>query len=181
MKKHHRWQPMTRKPPLRKFLAARPWLGLTAAVLVSAAVAGCATRVAVRGNQPDSERLAEVVPGDMSREEVAEILGSPSSVTPFDSHLWLYINEKTETFAFMPPKVVERNVIMVRFNDKGVVSEIKKLDLSAAQEVHHVERVTPTSGNEVTFWDQLFGNLGRFNKGAGNDTTPGGPTGGGPR
>ena len=111
---------MTRNPtPYRKLISARPWLGLTAAVLVSVAVAGCATRVAVRGNLPDSERLAEVVPGDMSREEVAEILGSPSSVTPFDSHLWLYISEKTETFAFMAPKVLERNVIMVRFSEGG--------------------------------------------------------------
>lgn len=167
---------MTRKSSRHRHFTARPWLGLTAAVLVSAAVAGCATRVAVRGNLPDSERLAEVVPGDMSREEVAEILGSPSSVTPFDSHLWLYISEKTETFAFMPPKVVERNVIMVRFNDKGVVSDVKKMDLSSSQDIKHVERITPTSGNEVTFWDQLFGNLGRFNNaGGGIDNTPGGP------
>ena len=138
---------------------------LTAAVLVSATLSGCATRVAVRGNLPDSERLAEVVPGDMSREEDAEILGSPSSVTPFDSDLWLYISEKTETFAFMAPEVVERNVIMVKFTDKGIVNEVKKLDLSNAQDVKHVERVTPTSGNEVTFWDQLFHNVGRFNTG----------------
>ena len=138
---------------------------LTAAVLVSATLSGCATRVAVRGNLPDSERLAEVVPGDMSREEVAEILGSPSSVTPFDSDMWLYISEKTETFAFMAPEVVERNVIMVKFTDKGIVNEVKKLDLSNAQDVKHVERETPTSGNEVTFWDQLFYNVGRFNTG----------------
>lgn len=171
---------MTRNPTTyRKLISARPWLGLTAAVLVSVAVAGCATRVAVRGNLPDSERLAEVVPGDMSREEVAEILGSPSSVTPFDSHLWLYISEKTETFAFMAPKVLERNVIMVRFSDKGLVKEVKKLDLSSAQDIKHVERITPTSGNEITFWDQLFNNMGRFNKNNTDSVTPGGPTGGG--
>ena len=90
---------------------------------------------------------------------------SASSVTPFDSNMWLYISEKTETFAFMAPEVVERNVIMVKFTDKGIVNEVKKLDLSNAQDVKHVERVTPTSGNEVTFWDQLFHNVGRFNTG----------------
>lgn len=160
----------------RRLFSARPWLGLTAAVLVATAVSGCSSRVAVRGNLPDSERLAEVVPGDMSREEVAEILGSPSSVTAFDSNLWMYISERTETFAFMPPEVVERNVVLVRFDDKGFVKDIKKLDLSSAQDIKHVERITPTSGNEITFWDQLFGNVGRFNKGANNDVTPGGPT-----
>jgi outer membrane protein assembly factor BamE (lipoprotein component of BamABCDE complex) len=154
---------MARKSSYRRLLTARPWLGLTAAVLVAATVTGCATRVAVRGNLPDSERMAEVVPGDMSREEVAEILGSPSSITPFDSNMWLYISEKTETFAFMPPEVLERNVIMIQFDDKGVVREVKKIDLSSAQDIKHVERITPTSGNEISFWDQLFHNVGRFN------------------
>ncbi len=165
---------MIEKSSSRRFVAARPLMAVAVAVLVSVAVSGCATRIAVRGNLPDSERLAEVVPGDMSREEVAEILGSPSSVTPFDSNMWLYISEKTETFAFMPPEVVERNVIMVHFDDKGVVKEVKKVDLSSAQDIKHVERITPTSGNEITFWDQLFNNVGRFSKGASGDLDPAG-------
>ena len=159
----------------RRLLTSRPWIGFTAAVLVAATLSGCATRVAVRGNLPDSERLADVIPGDMSREEVAEVLGSPSSITPFDSDLWLYISEKTETFAFMPPKVLERNVIMVRFDKEGFVKELKKIDLSAGQEIEHVERVTPTSGNEISFWDQLFGNVGRFNKGGSGGAGPRNP------
>lgn len=165
---------MTQKTSTRRLNAARPLLGVAVAVLVSVAVSGCATRVAVRGNLPDSERLAEVVPGDMSREEVAEILGSPSSVTPFDSNMWLYISEKTETFAFMPPEVIERNVITVHFDDKGIVKEVKKVDLSAGQDINPVERITPTSGNEITFWDQLFSNVGRFSKGAAGDRDPAG-------
>lgn len=140
---------------------------LTALMLAAATVTACAPNVAIRGNLPNAERLAEVVPGDMSREEVAEILGSPSSITPFDSNLWLYVSERTETVAFFKPEVKERNVVMVRFTKEGIVQEVKKLDLSNAKDIAHVERITPTSGNEITIWDQLFTNLGRFNNPAG--------------
>lgn len=143
---------------------------LSAAVFV-AATAGCASRVELRGNLPNKERLAQVTVGSMSREEVAEILGSPSSVTPFSSDIWLYISEKTETVAFLKPEILERNVIAVRFDKDGVVQEMKNLDLSAARELQQVERVTPTSGNELTIWDQFFKNLGRF--GAGSNSIDG--------
>ena len=78
------------------------------------------------------------------------------------------------SFAFMPPEVIERNVITVHFDDKGIVKEVKKVDLSAGQDINPVERITPTSGNEITFWDQLFSNVGRFSKGATGDRDPAG-------
>ncbi len=142
-------------------------VGLVVSLFAVTTMACDTARIAIRGNLPNAERLAEVTPGDMSREEVAEVLGSPSSVTPFNSDLWLYISEKTSTIAFLAPEVLERNVVMVSFDQEGMVREVKKLDLSNAQDVAHVERVTPTSGNEVTIWDQLFSNLGRFNNPAG--------------
>ena len=165
-----------------KATPTKRFIRLAAAAAIALSASGCAGRVALRGNLPDADHLAQIHIGQTAREEVAEILGSPSTVTPFDSELWLYISEKDKTVAFLPPKVVERNIIMVRFDKKGVVKQIKKLDLSNGRDIEEVKRVTPTSGNEISFWDQLFGNLGRFNGGAGASSLPGGPTGlpGGP-
>lgn len=149
--------PLDRKPTrLRRSLV----LALTVAVF---GLGGCAGRIDTRGNLPDEERLAEVQPGDMTREEVAEILGSPSSVTPFKSDAWFYISERTKTVAFLAPEVVKREVVMIQFDGKGVVSNVKKLDLSDGKDIEQVKRVTPTSGNEITVMEQLFLNLGRFN------------------
>ena len=149
---------------------------LAAAAVLVLGTAACSPRIEVRGNLPDKERLAQIQLGSMSREEVAEILGSPSTVTPFDSDTWLYISEKTSTVAFLAPDVEQRNVIMLKFDKKGVVQDMKKLDLSNAKDIKQVERITPTSGNEVTFWGQLLGNLGRFNP-AGGGENQGGPSG----
>lgn len=123
----------------------------------------CASRLDTRGNLPDPERLAEIRAGQHTREEVSEILGSPSSVAVFDQETWYYVSERTATFAFFEPRVTRRKVVVLRFDEKGVVSDISTLGLKDGRIVKPVERETPTVGNELTFMDQLLGNLGRFN------------------
>jgi len=127
-------------------------------------VAACAPRIATHGNLPDPDRLAEVVPGQIAKGEVAEILGSPSSIAAFDEETWYYISERKETTAFLAPDVTERKVVIVRFDDKGVVSAVETLGLEDGRNVELVERSTPTAGNEMTILEQVLGNMGRFNK-----------------
>ena len=127
------------------------------------AVSACTPRIDVRGNLLDPERLSEITPGEQSRNEVAEILGTPSSVAMFDKETWYYVSQRTETVAFFEPEIKERNVVILQFDKKGIVSDIQKLDAEDGQKVLPVERTTPTSGNSLGFWDQIFGNFGRFN------------------
>lgn len=134
------------------------------AVGTALAVAACAPQIATHGNLPDPEKLAEIVPGQVAKGEVAEILGSPSSIAAFDEETWYYISERQETTAFLAPDVTERNVVIVRFDDKGVVSSIETLGLEDGRNVEIVDRATPTAGNEITILQQIMGNMGRFNK-----------------
>lgn len=137
------------------------------AVVVALVVGACESRIDTRGNLLDPDRLAEVKAGQMSRDEVAEILGSPSSIAAFDQETWYYVSERTETFAFFEPKVNERQVVVIRFDGKGIVSDVRALGLDDGKTVKLVDRATPTAGNELTLFGQLFGNLGRFNKAPG--------------
>lgn len=132
------------------------------ASLLALSLSACESRKNTRGNFPDPERVIEIRPGEQSREEVAEILGSPSSVTPFGSDTWYYISQRIETFAFFAPKVMERQIVVVSFDKKGVVSKIDTLGLEKARAIIPVSRKTPTHGNTMTILEQLVGNLGRF-------------------
>lgn len=134
-----------------------------AAVFVLAgALFACTPMVETRGNLPDPELLADIEVGQVNRGDVEDALGSPSSISTYGGESWYYVSERTETLAFLEPKVVERKVVIIRFDKKGVVNEVKTLGLDAAREIETVERVTPTAGQELTFLRQLFGNLGRF-------------------
>ena len=90
------------------------------------------------------------------------MFGSPSSVSTFGNENWYYISERTETTAFYAPEVVDRKVVVISFDDKGVVRDFASLGLEDGRIIELVERKTPTAGNEITFLQQLFGNLGRF-------------------
>jgi len=125
---------------------------------------GCTPKIDIRGNLPNPEILSEIKTGDHSRTEVEEILGTPSSVTMFDGEKWLYISERTETLAFLEPKLKERKVLIFSFNKKGIVSKIEILDAESGKEIQPVSRTTATSGSDFGFFQQMFGNLGRFNK-----------------
>jgi len=137
---------------------------IAAALLVSVAVVqtGCGARIATRGTQPDPDRVAELKTGNISKTEIAEILGSPSSVNSFGEDTWYYISERVETFAFFEPKVMERQVLIVRFDGKELLKSVEVRDLKDGRRLAHVERVTPTFGQELTVIGQIIGNFQRF-------------------
>ena len=130
---------------------------------------GCAPRIDTRGNLPNADMLANIEVGQVNKREVIELIGSPSSIEPFEGESWYYISERIETRAFFQPETTQRKVIIIRFNDKGIVKEINTIGLKEAQNIKMVDRITPTAGREMTMLRQLFGNIGRF-EGAGSDS-----------
>jgi outer membrane protein assembly factor BamE (lipoprotein component of BamABCDE complex) len=125
--------------------------------------AACSPVVATRGNIVDTDRVAQIKVGQSRMEDVSGLLGSPSQVGTFDDTVWYYIGQRTERTAFLEPEVVDRRVVVVHFDSKGVVSDVKAVDgMDTAQEVEIVDRSTPTRGREMTFFEQLLGNVGRF-------------------
>ena len=72
------------------------------------------------------------------------------------------MSERTERTAFFEPELLERKIVALVFDDRGVVEDIVTYTENDKQEVELVSRVTPTAGNELSIIQQLFGNVGRF-------------------
>lgn len=142
-----------RRPPF-----ARPLAAAVAVLLVGA----CATEVNLRGNAPDTEQLSLIQPGAQSRDQVIQLLGSPTVVSTFDQHTVYYISQRTRTVTYHEPEVLTRQVIEIRFDQSDRVAGIRKYDLRDGKQVDVVERTTPTPGRQFTLLQQLLGNLGRF-------------------
>ena len=145
-----------------KRLLRRPLGAVLLAAGLAVALAACGGEVAVRGNMPDPEVIAEIQPGGDRREDVVDKLGSPSTVSTFLDRKWYYIGQKVEQFAFMAPSVVERSVLVVSFDETGTVDDTLMYTLEDGQIIDPISRKTPTEGRELTVLQQLFGNLGRF-------------------
>ena len=143
-----------------------------AAAAVALIVVACQPTVDTRGYVPNPDALEQVQPGQQ-KAEVQNLLGTPSSVTPFGEEVWLYISRKIKTVAFFTPEVLEQNVVAVEFDRSGVVTDVRRYTLADGKKIEPVGRTTPAPGRELTFVEQLVGNIGKFN-------TPGRGPGPGP-
>ncbi len=154
------------------FAIAKPRLNAIVLAIVAAALAAsvlaCTPHVERRGNIPDPDILRGIEPGVSSRDQIAELLGSPSSVATFGEtfgeETWYYIASRTERFAFYAPKVVDQQVVAIAFDDIGMVRSVRLYGLADARGIEPLERTTPTGGKQLTILQQLVGNLGNFGR-----------------
>ena len=75
----------------------------------------------------------------------------------------------------------DRRIIAVSFDDTGVVDEVAEYSLDDGRLVSYASRETPTRGRELSFIEQILGNVGRLptEQFGGEQNLPGGA--GGPR
>jgi|TARA_R110002072_G_scaffold49863_19_gene135046 outer membrane protein assembly factor BamE (lipoprotein component of BamABCDE complex) len=125
-------------------------------------LSACEYQVNVRGNMLDPDDVAEVLPGVSNRGDVSELLGSPSTVSTFEDQTWYYIGQRTEQLAFLAPETTDRSVLVVKFDDAGLVETTRLYTVEDGKVITPNTRKTPTQGNELTIIQQLIGNLGRF-------------------
>lgn len=120
----------------------------------------CAPTYTTHGFTPQLEDLETISAGSDTRGSVLRKLGRPSSLATFDENTWFYVASKMENFAFYEPEVVERTVVMVRFDAAGLVTDVARFGLQDGKVIDLATATTPTYGRELTFLQQIFGNLG---------------------
>lgn len=149
--------------------------GLLAGLFLAAlglGLAACDTPVRLGGHVTDPDSIEAIKAGQYTEEDVLALLGTPSTVSTFDDHKWYYIGEKSTQFAFERPTILERNVLVVSFDDSGFVTGKKVYSLQDGRDIVPVSRVTPTEGRDFTVLQQLLGNLGRLPGSTGQGKTP---------
>jgi outer membrane protein assembly factor BamE (lipoprotein component of BamABCDE complex) len=152
----------------RSSIALGPRVLRPAALLLGIMLAGCTVSEDQRGNLPDPDKLAGIQPGTTTKSQVVKILGSPSSASTFDDDVWYYISRKTKQVAFFSPTVLDQQVYIVDFDDKGVVRDLGHKTLADGANISPAPGATPSPGRELSFMEQLIGNIGRFGGGGGS-------------
>ncbi|HQT77714.1 MAG: hypothetical protein B7Z80_14995 [Rhodospirillales bacterium 20-64-7] len=117
----------------------------------------------VRGNKVDADQLKELVPGTSTKADVTAVIGSPTAVATFDDNKWLYISEVTQQRVAQTLGELDQNVVILSFDDKGVLKSVDKRTKEDSLPVTVIARKTPSPGTEASFFQQLLGNIGRYN------------------
>lgn len=135
--------------------------------VASASLIGCSPVVDQRGYVLNEKDLKRIKPGQTTKDQVREIMGSPSTESPLGGphhDAYYYITSTFETETFYPPEEIDRTVVAVYFDEKKVVQQVAYYGMQDGEIVDFQTRATPTRGKELTILGQLFSNLGRFNK-----------------
>lgn len=140
-------------PPLLRFAALALGIGLAA----------CQTTVETHGHRLDEQRIERIRPGLSSRGDVAQLLGSPSTLASFDDRTWYYVGRRVEEQNFYNRDLAAQDVVRVRFDERGMVAAVDRFELADARAIEPVDAETPTGGNELNIVQQFIGNIGRFN------------------
>lgn len=136
------------------------------AAMLALGLGACVASVDNRGNLPEPEKIAQIQPGSTTRDQVVKILGTPSSTGVFNDKSWYYISRKIKRVAFFDPDVLDQQVYVVNFDGRGVVNSVDHKELKDGREIEPAPGATPAPGRELTFVEQVLGNIGRFNRGS---------------
>ena len=170
-----------RREPRRPTVFPSPAASLALLLVGCLLLSGCSffeAKTQLRGNRVDADQLKELVPGTSTRADVTALIGSPTAKATFDENTWIYISEVTRPVIARTQGVLSQAVVVLNFDDTGVLRDVKQLDKDDSLPVAVVSRTTPSPGTEASFLQQLFGNIGRFN--AGGSTAGTGTPGGAP-
>ncbi|MEZ5746714.1 MAG: outer membrane protein assembly factor BamE [Paracoccaceae bacterium] len=129
------------------------------------ALVSCTAIYRNHGYVPRDEDLEKVVVGQSTQQDVAAAVGRPSSTGLLAGSGWFYVGSRFKYFGGREPKEVDRQVVAISFDDKGVVENVERFGLEDGQVIVLSRRVTSSSIKGMGFLRQLLGNIGNISAG----------------
>ena len=133
-----------------------------AAVALIAAMA-CTPIMRNHGYMPPEEDLVLIAIGVDTRESVTLSVGPPTSGGVLNESGFYYVQSKFRHYGAYAPEEIEREVLAISFDAKGVVSNIERFGLQDGNVIVLSRRVTDNQARDSTFIRQLLGSFGRVN------------------
>ncbi len=140
--------------------SAPQFAALATLVAIAAATAGCSSIRESRGYVVDAALVDVVQPGIDNRQSVEATLGRPTFTSQFGEPTWYYVSSVTGRKPFVRPKIQQQQVLAVKFDAAGNVSEAGRTGIEQVVYLSPDGDATPTLGRERSFLEDLFGNIG---------------------
>lgn len=133
-------------------------LALVGALLLS----GCASEVFQRGIALDEDILEAIEPNVVERNEVLRLLGPPSVTALEAERAWIYISWTTQSYEPFAPQELDRQIVVVNFDDAGRVSAVHRYGPEDGKEIAYASIITPPPGDDPSWLGLILGNIGRI-------------------
>lgn len=140
----------------------RSW---AAAAAILAAVA-CSPIYESHGYAPSEAELRQLAVGGSGKGEVANAIGQPMVVNDRYGDSWFYVRSRFRIYGMEEAEVVDRSVVVVSFDESGIVSNVERYSLADGKAVALSRRVTETNLGRLNIVEQLLRSVGRVDPAA---------------
>ena len=97
-----------------------------------------------------------------NKNDLIKTIGHPSSISEFDENKWFYIERKKTNqslFKLGIKKINKNNILIVDFNNKGLVENKKLIDLNNMNDVKYVKKITQKKFDQDNTIYNIFSSL----------------------
>ena len=101
----------------------------------------------------------ELQVGKTTKNEIVELLGSPSTTSNFDNEQsWIYISSEFKKFAFLDGSNTDQKILILSFNQ----NTLKNKELLSKNDINNIEyekTLTDSRGRKINWIKEFFTNL----------------------
>ena len=132
---------------------------VTLAVVITSA--GCTPTYRNHGYIPPEEELQKLAVGVDTRATVESSVGPPTAGGVLSGGDFYYVRSRTKTVGMRETREINRQVLAISFDSRGVVRNIERFGLKNGRVVPLTRRVTASGVSDTSLLRQLTGNIGR--------------------
>jgi outer membrane protein assembly factor BamE (lipoprotein component of BamABCDE complex) len=122
----------------------------------------CSFRVEKSGYMFDNNDIDFIKKGVTSKTTLLKSLGTPTIVSQIDDkELWIYYSENSKHILFFKPTIIERDILLLKFDEENRVDDIKKLDLKDEDRQYFFnQNKTFVQGHKNNLFKSIYENIG---------------------
>lgn len=135
----------------------------TTLLVILTILASCIVRQDKKGYNFDISDADLLQIGITTKDGALRNMGSPTIIFDFDDHeSWIYYSQNVKNMLFFKPKVFERKILVVKFDEQNTINSMENYDLSNQNNIKFTKNVTPLIDKEGKgFFKEIFGNIGK--------------------
>ncbi len=90
-------------------------------------------------------KFEKIVINQTNKNDIIDLIGSPSTKSDFNKNKWFYIERRKTNQSLIKlgkKKIEKNNILMVEFNNRGILTNKKIFDMDDMNEIKYVKSLT---------------------------------------
>ncbi len=107
-------------------------------------------------------KFEKIIVNKTNKNDILKIIGPPSSISDFDKNKWFYIQRMKQNqslFKLGIKKIKKNNILIIEFNNRGILVKKKILDLNNMNDIKYVKDITEKEFKQNDILFKVFSSL----------------------